>query len=143
MAEVEAMSDLIPSEEALIEEYKALIGSLRNTWRSCLTATGRRQQGPGYYAITRCDDDGNIGMTSAKATKGKRWACKTCVGFAPPIWTDNEKKCPSEDEALHEYTDWAMNMGVKSAMRMQRRRVKRIYQLDGTKAGRFKKAEGS
>jgi hypothetical protein len=122
--------------------YKHLIAYLRNVWKSCLTDTGRRQRGPTWYAITRCDDDGNIGLTSIKTTPaGKRWACKTCVGFAPPIWTDNEKKCPSEDEALHEYAGWVSPLSVKSPARMQRRRIKRIYMQDGTSRGKYARSK--
>lgn len=130
------MTHLTRDEVALMSQYQAVIENLRLTWKSCLTATGRRQRGPTWYAITRCDDDGNLGMTSIKQPKGKRWACKTCVGFAAPIWSDN-KKCPSVDEALHEYTDWAMNLGMKSEVRMQRRTLKKIYMADGTSKGRF------
>ena len=114
------------AENRVIEEFKAVISQLRNTWRSCLTPTGRRKFGPAYYAITKCDDTGCIGMTSAKHPKGKRWACKTCVGFAAPIWSDVPDACPTTDEALHEYTEWGMGLSQKSEAYKQRIAIKRI-----------------
>ena len=132
------MSDLTPDEDIQVALYQRLIAHLRTVWKSCLTEAGRRQRGPTWYAITRCDDDGNIGMTSIKVTPaGKRWMCKTCVGFAAPIWTDNEKKCPSTDEALHEYSEWAGGIALSSPLRLQRRRVKGTYMQDGTRRGKY------
>ena len=136
------MTPLTPDDLALMSSYQGTIEYLRRTWKSCLTATGRRQRGPTWYAIVRCDDDGALGMTSIKHPKGKRWACKTCMGFAQPIWSDNEDKCPSEDEALHEYTEWAMKLSIKSPARMQRRRIKQIYMQEGTSRGRFARTGG-
>ena len=129
-----------PDDQAVIDQLKTVIEGLRLTWKSCLTPTGRRKFGPKFYAITRCDDDGLIGMTSAKQSKGKRWACKTCLGFAAPIWSDTDD-CPSVDEALHEYTEWAMGLGKGSELRKQRMRMKRHYRLNGTSGGRYRRGD--
>lgn len=133
------MDSLTPDEEAQVVTYQEVIANLRRTWKSCHGETGHAKRGPTFYAITRCDDDGHIGMTSmAEPIPGKRWMCMTCVGFAAPIWSDNPDKCPSEDEALHEYTEWVTKtLELGSALRPQRTKVKRTYMLDGTRRGKY------
>ena len=90
----------------LIEQYKNIIEGLRADWQRCLTPTGRKKFGPSYFAVTYCQYEDEIGLTSTKSGVGKRWACKTCFNFAAPIWSDTEK-CPTIEEALIEYGKWA------------------------------------
>lgn len=61
---------------------------------------------PPYFAITLCRYEGELGLSDYKAGAGRRWACKTCWNFSAPVWSTNEKKCPSPDEALHKYVAW-------------------------------------
>jgi hypothetical protein len=89
----------------LISQYKGTVKMLRAEWQRCFTPTGKRKFGPSYFAITWCEYEDEIGLTSTKSGVGKRWACKTCFNFAKPIWSDTDK-CPSPDEALHEYVAW-------------------------------------
>ena len=91
--------------ETLIAQYKGIIRDLRLDWLRCLTPTGRTRFGPSYFAVTWCEYEDEIGLTSTRDGVGKKWACKTCFNFAAPIWSDTDK-CPSEDEALHEYVGW-------------------------------------
>jgi len=88
-----------------VQCYKTNIKMLRADWQRCLTPKGKPKFGPSYYAITWCEYEDEIGLTSTKSGVGKRWACKTCFNFVTPIWSDTDK-CPSEDEALHEYVLW-------------------------------------
>ena len=89
----------------LIDQYKGIIKNLRAEWQRCFTPTGRRKFGPSYFAITHCEYEDEIGLTSTKSGVGKRWACKTCFNFAAPVWSDTDK-CPTEEEALVEYGKW-------------------------------------
>ncbi len=105
--------DVVPIEgtigreqQRMVQAYKALIPFLRRTAERVLTKAGKPSRSPGYFAVTWCEYEQEPGITSGKHMKGKRWACKTCFNFAEPIWTDNPEKCPSTDEALHEYAEW-------------------------------------
>jgi hypothetical protein len=89
----------------LIQTYQEFIYYLRSEWQRSLTPTGKRKFGPTYFAVTWCEYEDEIGLTSTKGGVGKRWACKTCFNFAEPIWSDTDK-CPSPDDALHEYVAW-------------------------------------
>ena len=93
--------------------YRDLVPFLRSEWHRAPTPTGKPSKGPTYYAVTMCEYENEPGLTSSKATKGQRWACKTCFNFAEPVWTDSPDKCPSADEALHEYTAWVSKRGTK------------------------------
>ena len=75
-------------------------------WCRATYAGIKNKRGPTYFALTLCDNEEEVGLTSSKNPKGKRWACKTCFHFAGPIWTDREGKCPSTEEALTEYGEW-------------------------------------
>jgi hypothetical protein len=100
----------------LIETYKGTITYLRGQWQRCPTPTGKPKFGPSYFAITWCEYEDEIGLTDTKAGVGKRWACNTCNNFVEPIWSDTDK-CPSPDEALHEYVAWQSKLGVNSSFR--------------------------
>lgn len=93
------------SHQNLIDQYKGIIENLRLEWQRCLTPTGKKKFGPTYFAITWCEYEDEIGLTSTKNGVGKRWACKTCFNFAAPVWSDTDK-CPTEEEALIEYGQW-------------------------------------
>jgi hypothetical protein len=67
-----------------------------------------------YFAITLCRYEGELGLSHYKIGAGRRWACKTCWNFAAPVWSTNEKKCPSPDDALHEYVKWSGKLGKTS-----------------------------
>ena len=85
----------------LIAQYQATAKWCRHQYKSM---TNKR--GPQYYAVTMCEYEDEPGLTSSSVTKGRRWACNTCFNFAPPIWTDNEDKCPTTEEAPIEYGQW-------------------------------------
>ncbi len=93
------------SHQELIAAYKSSIKHLRLEWQRCSTPTGRRKFGPLYYAITLCEYEDEIGLTSTRSGVGRRWACNTCFNYAAPIWSDTDK-CPSEDDAHREYVGW-------------------------------------
>ena len=92
---------LLEQQQQLVNSYMGTIRWVRNEY---LMMTNKR--GPTYMALTLCDNEDEVGLMSSRDTKGKRWACKTCFHFAPPIWTDREDKCPSVEEALIEYGEW-------------------------------------
>ena len=106
--------------DSLIDQYKSTIKYLRHEWQRCLTPTGKKKFGPSYFAITWCEYEDEIGLTSTKNGVGKRWACKTCNNFAEPIWSDTDK-CPSPDEALHEYVAWQSKLTKGSSFRAWRK----------------------
>ncbi len=93
-------------ENKMVQAYICLTPYLRRTAERVPTKAGKPSKSPSYFAVTWCEYEDEPGITSTKAGKGKRWACKTCFNFAEPIWTDNPEKCPSTDEALHEYSEW-------------------------------------
>jgi len=92
----------------MIESYILLMPFIRKIAQRVKTKTGRDSTRPTYIAVTWCSYEEQPGIMTSNHPKGQRWACHTCMNFAEPIHTDNEDKCPSADEALHEYTAWAI-----------------------------------
>ena len=72
---------------------------------------------PPYFAVVYCEYEDEYGLSYYKAGTGRRWGCKTCWNFATPVWSTNKNKCPSEDEALHEYVAWQSKLGKNSSFR--------------------------
>jgi len=96
-----------PSERD-IQPFRAYIQTLRVIHRGCLTAGGRPGRGPRYYAVTKCESCGEIGMTSSKQPAKRRWTCRTCEGVKVPVWADGPT--PEEDEI---YEQWASGLKKK------------------------------
>ena len=90
------MTLLRTEEEADFERYKTIIAYMRNTHKSVLGKTGRRARGPRFYAITRCFECHEIGMTSSAQKPRTRWTCWGCGGCKFPIWSDGQT--PDEDD---------------------------------------------
>jgi hypothetical protein len=99
------MPDLLKEHEATIEHYKTFAKMMRLTWQGIPTPTGRPKFGPTFIAVTWCAYEGEVGVTNTGRGVGRRWTCKTCFNFVTPIWSDG--KCPSTEEALVEYGEWA------------------------------------
>lgn len=87
------------------DAYIRIARHLRTLWRSIPTGTGGHRQGPKYIAVTLCVDENEYGLTDSSRTKGKRWACNTCFGFAPSVWSEGE--APDREEQEQEWADWA------------------------------------
>ena len=89
------------------------MGTMR--WVRGVYAGINNKRGPTYMALTMCDYEKEVGLTSSQTARGKRWACKTCFNFAPPVWSDRPDKCPTTEEALIEYGEWLAkgNNGTK------------------------------
>ena len=90
------MTDLRPEEETDFERYKQTILYMRNTHKSCLGPSGGRKRGPRFYAITRCYECKDMGMTSSAQKPRTRWTCRACDGCKFPIWSDGQT--PDEDD---------------------------------------------
>jgi len=88
------------------DAYKSVVTNLRKERLGILGLNGRPKKGPRFYAITKCtEEEGEqLGITSSSATKGERWACKTCFAFAEPIWADGP--LPDIEELRDEWADW-------------------------------------
>lgn len=84
-----------------VDAYREVITNLRRTYLGIVGPTGRRSKGPRYFAVVRCQECGNIGMTSSKATAKNRWACKTCGEPTLPVWSDGP--APDQDEIYDLY----------------------------------------
>ena len=90
------MTPLGTEETANFERYKKMILHMRNTHKSCLGPSGRRKRGPRFYAITRCYECHEMGMTSSAQKPRTRWTCWGCGGCKFPIWSDGQT--PDEDD---------------------------------------------
>lgn len=88
------------------DAYKGVIQYTRAMWLRVATPSGRPKKGPRFYAITKCtnEEGDQLGITSSGATKGQRWACKTCRAFAEPIWADGP--LPDIEDIREEWADW-------------------------------------
>ena len=106
-------------------EFTDITDWLREQWSRVLTPTGQTKFGPSWYAVTLCDDCGLRGFTDIAQGSGKRFACKTCYGFAEPVaWEGKEKFFMATDEALDEYGKWRAKQKMGSHFTMIRRRMK-------------------
>jgi hypothetical protein len=84
---------------------------LRNEWLRCPTPSGRPKKGPRFYAIAVCSVERGFqpGIVGSNNVKGKRWACKTCLGFMEPIWADGP--LPDIEDIREEWADWMAKDG--------------------------------
>ena len=101
-----AHTSIHTSETDLIRHaYVRMAQTLRTLWKTIPTASGKGfKRGPKHISVTLCTLEGEYGLTDSGQPKGKRWACKTCLGFAPSVWSDGV--APSREEQEQEWADW-------------------------------------
>ena len=89
------------------DAYRGVITRLRTDWLRVPTPSGNPSPGPHWYAIGRCtEEDGDqLGIIGSNDVVGKRWACKTCLGFMEPLWSDG-RPLPDVEDIREEYADW-------------------------------------
>jgi hypothetical protein len=89
------------------DAYKALVAKLRSEWLHVPTDAGNPSPGPLWYAIGRCtEEEGDqLGVIGSNNVPGKRWACKTCLGFMEPVWSDG-RPLPDTEVLREEWADW-------------------------------------
>lgn len=104
--------------------YKSMAKFIRSMHERILTPTGRPKKGPKFIAVTLCAEENEYGLTDARQTKGKRFACKTCFSFAPTIWSDGE--APSREEQEQEWADWAARVKEDSDVGRIRTKLRAI-----------------
>jgi len=71
-----------------LEAYKSLINFARSQYLRVPTKSGKPSKGPRWMCVMRCTNEGELGVTMSNQTKGKRWACKTCLALCEPVWSD-------------------------------------------------------
>ena len=102
----------------LLAQYQASVQYIRNLHLSVPTKSGNPKRGPNFIAIGRCSEERGeqLGLIASNETKGKRWACKTCLGFMEPVWADGP--LPDTEDIRNEYHDWMAKGGrsVRTAL---------------------------
>ncbi len=96
----------------LLEQYKSVIQSVRNEWLRVPTKSGRPKKGPRWYAITRCTNEDELGLTSSSYPKTKRWVCKTCLSLCVPVWSDGP--LPDLEDIEQEWADVMADKEIRS-----------------------------
>ena len=90
----------------LLHQYREVISSLRAIYIAIPRKSGRASKGPKFLAVAECQEEGTgaYGIVGSNETKGKRWACKTCLGYMKPVWSDGP--LPDDEAIEQEYADW-------------------------------------
>ena len=91
---------------SLLAQYREVIDYLRAVYLSIPRKSGRASKGPKFFAVAYCEEEGTgaLGIVGSNETKGKRWACKTCLGYMRAVWSDGP--LPESEDIEQEYADW-------------------------------------
>ena len=97
-------SQLLPPE--LLEQFRAVVATLRHIRLGITTKSGRRSTAPKWYAISACVDPecGGAQVVQSGRAVGQRWSCVTCNGLSLCAWTDGV--APDEEAIREEFAAW-------------------------------------
>ncbi len=106
-----ATANVTLDSEPLFDAYKSVINYTREMYLRVPTKSGKPKRGPRYLCVTRCTEEGELGLTGSHIIKAKRWVCKTCLSLCVPVWSDGP--LPDEDEMQNDYADYMAKREIR------------------------------